>query len=189
MTEKDLLVDCLSRLNRADISYMLTGSMVSNYWGIPRTTHDLDFVVQLPEDAIGRLLKAFSGDFYLDEPAIRAGFSPPHMFNAIDTRSALKVDFWLLQPRPFEKNMFERRITTELFGQLARICTAEDVVLHKLHWNGISPSERQLGDAAGVVAVQGDEMDIPYMREWAEQLGVGAVLEDLLSGKIKPKAT
>ena len=33
------------RLNRAGVTNFLTGSMASNYWGIPRTTHDLDFVV------------------------------------------------------------------------------------------------------------------------------------------------
>jgi hypothetical protein len=48
MTEQELLVDCLRRLNRAEITYYLTGSMASNFWGIPRTTHDLDFVIQLP---------------------------------------------------------------------------------------------------------------------------------------------
>ena len=42
MNERELLVDCLRRLNRSGITYYLTGSMASNYWGIPRTTHDLD---------------------------------------------------------------------------------------------------------------------------------------------------
>lgn len=37
MSEQELLADCLRRLNRAGISYYLTGSMASNYWGIPRT--------------------------------------------------------------------------------------------------------------------------------------------------------
>lgn len=46
-TERELLVDCLERLNRLSVPYMLVGSMASNYWGIPRTTHDLDFVLVL----------------------------------------------------------------------------------------------------------------------------------------------
>ncbi len=46
-TERELLIDCLERLNRLSAAYMLVGSMASNYWGIPRTTHDLDFVVAL----------------------------------------------------------------------------------------------------------------------------------------------
>lgn len=35
MTERELLVDCLRRLNRTGVIYYLTGSMASNYWGIP----------------------------------------------------------------------------------------------------------------------------------------------------------
>jgi hypothetical protein len=189
MTEKELLVDCLQRLNRANIVYMLTGSMVSNFWGIPRTTHDLDFVVQLAEESSRRLLSEFSGDYHLDEAAMRAAREPPHQFNAIDLRSPLKVDFWLLQPDPFEQEMFSRRIETVLFAETAWICTAEDVVLHKLYWNSISPSDRQLGDAAGVVAVQGEDLDVSYMEQWAARLGVSDVLRSLLTGEIGPKQT
>lgn len=52
MNERELLVDFLRRLNRTGVTYYLTGSMASNHWGIPRTTHDLDFVVQLPCSAV-----------------------------------------------------------------------------------------------------------------------------------------
>lgn len=189
MTERDLLIDCLQRLNRTGINYMLTGSMVSNYWGIPRTTHDLDFVVQLPAESIPKLVEEFSRDFHLDEAAVRAAHNPPHQFNALDNRSALKVDFWLLRPVAFEQEMFARRLRATLFGESAWICTAEDVILHKLYWNTVTPSDRQLGDAAGVVAVQGAQLDRDHLRRWARELGVSDALEDLLAGRIKPKQT
>jgi hypothetical protein len=48
MTEQELLLDCVRRLNSCGLQYMLTGSMASNAWGIPRSTHGLDFVVPLP---------------------------------------------------------------------------------------------------------------------------------------------
>jgi hypothetical protein len=111
---------------------MLTGSMASNYWGIPRTTHDLDFVVQLPPTSIPKVVTAFREDFYLDESAIHAAYRPPYQFNALDNRSALKVDFWLLRSDPFEREMFSRRISTTLFTIPAQIATAEDMILHKL---------------------------------------------------------
>jgi len=83
MNERELLVDCLRRLNRTGVTYYLTGSMASNYWGIPRTTHDLDFVVQLPVSAVPVLVREFSGGFYIEEAAVRAAHQPPHQFNAI----------------------------------------------------------------------------------------------------------
>jgi hypothetical protein len=189
MSEQELLADCLRRLNRAGVSYYLTGSMASNYWGIPRTTHDLDFVVQLPASAIPRIVQEFSGDFYIEEAAVRAAYQPPHQFNAIDTRSALKVDFWLPKPEPFDREMLKRRVQAILFGESAWIATAEDVILHKLIWNRLSPSDRQLGDAAGVVAVQAELLDKHYLRQWARELKISDDLERLLSGEIKPKHT
>ena len=189
MNERELLVDCLRRLNRAGVIYYLTGSMASNYWGIPRSTHDLDFVVQMPLSAVPRIIHEFSAEFYIEEAAVRAAYEPPHQFNAIDTRSALKVDFWLAQPQPFDEEMLRRRLSVTLFGEPAWISTAEDVILHKLFWNRMTPSDRQLGDAAGIVAVQGDALDKKYMKHWAQQLQVAAELERLLSGEIRPKNT
>ena len=189
MTEQELAIDAVRRLNRAQIAYFLTGSMASNYWGIPRTTHDLDFVVQLPVQSIPSLLHEFRDDFYLDEPAVRAALAPPYQFNAIDRRSALKIDFWMLRSDPFEISMFQRRLSVNFLGERTWIATAEDVILHKLYWDSLTPSERQIDDAAGIVAVQSDSLDCTYLKKWAEELGVAEKLNKLLSGEIKPKTT
>ncbi len=189
MTESELLADCLRRLNRVGVVYYLTGSMASNYWGVPRTTHDLDFVVQLPTSAVPRVVEQFGGEFYIEESAVRAAYRSPHQFNAIDTRSGLKVDFWLPGPEPFDRETLRRRVNVTLLGEPAWICTAEDVILHKLLWNRISPSDRQIGDAAGVVAVQADDLDRSYLRAWARELGLTDELERILSGQAGPKET
>jgi len=189
MNERELLLDCLRRLNRTGVTYYLTGSMARNYWGIPRTTHDLNFVLQMPASAIARIVDEFSGDFYIDEASVRTAYRPPHQFNAIDTRSALKVDFWLPKPEPFDREMLLRRVSIVLFGEPSWIATAEDVILHKLICNRLSSSDRQMGDAAGVVAVQADALDKEYLRRWADELRVTEELEKLLRGKIRFKHT
>jgi hypothetical protein len=189
MNERELLIDCLRRLNRTDIAYYLTGSMASNYWGIPRSTHDIDFVVQMPLAAVPRIVQEFSVDFYIEEEAVRGALQPPYQFNAIDTRSALKVDFWLTSPKPFDREMFSRRQSVVLFGEAAWIATAEDVILHKLVWNRITPSSRQLGDAAGIVAVQREALDGEYLNRWARELRLDEELQRLLRGDIRPKET
>jgi hypothetical protein len=188
-TEQELLVDCLERLNRLGVSYMLVGSMASNYWGIPRSTHDLDFVLLLRPADVEPLAAAFGDGFFLQIESIRGAFSPPYQFNALDEQSALKVDFWLLKNDAFEQAAFDRRQQVTLFGTPAWITTAEDVILHKLIWNRLSPSDRQLGDAAGVFAVQADALNVPYLRRWASILGLQQELDDLQAGKIKPKSS
>jgi len=188
-SQQEVLIDCLERLNRAAIAYMLTGSMASNYWGIPRTTHDLDFVLAMQPTDAARLLAAFSEGFFVQPESVRQAFQPPHQFNAIDEHSSLKVDFWLLREHEYERTAFARRQAVSLFGVPAWIATAEDVILHKLYWHHLTPSERQLADAAGVYAVQAASLDRDYLRQWAETLGVGDELEALATGKIAPKST
>ena len=190
MTEQDLLLDCLKRLNGCGCVYMLTGSMASNAWGIPRSTHDLDLVIQLPPSQVEKFAAAFRHpDYFLDEAMIRTAYQPPYQFNLLHIPSALKADFWMLRQDMFEQEMFRRRVKDVWMGETIWLATPEDVILHKLFWNKMSPSERQLGDVAGVVAIQQNSLDKDYMQQWARRLGVFERLEDALQGRLKPKST
>lgn len=188
-SESQFLIDVLDRLGAAGVEYMLTGSMASNYWGIPRTTHDLDFVLVLNPEQTQRFVAVFESGFFIQPDSVYSAFQPPFQFNVLDEQSALKADFWLLRDDAFEQTAFRRRTPLALFGVSAWIATAEDVILHKLYWNKLTPSQRQLGDAAGVYAVQGSSLDGDYLRHWAAYLAVQDELADLLAGRIKPKST
>ena len=188
-SEAEFLVDVLARLNQAAIDYLLTGSMASNYWGIPRTTHDLDFVLLLQPEQVTHFIDAFDASFIIQPESVRSAFRPPFQFNVLDGQSALKADFWLLRDDAFEQSLFRRRMKVELFGMPAWIATAEDIILHKLYWNRITPSDRQLHDVAGVFAVQRGALDFEYLRIWSVALGVEQPLAQLQSGELKPKST
>jgi hypothetical protein len=56
----------------------------------------------------------------------------------------------------------------------------QDVILTKLEWDTISPSERQVQDALQVVLVQGSRLDVDCLPKWAPLLGVAEKLERLL---------
>jgi hypothetical protein len=189
VTEQELLIDCLRRLNTARLEYFLTGSMASNYWGFPRTTHDIDFVIEIAAADVSRIVESFHPEFYIDEAMVRSASRPPFQFNAIDTRSSMKVDFWTAHRTPFESEMFRRRLRVTLFGEPAWIATKEDVILHKLVWMRISPSERQKNDISGIILVQRDSLDWTHLRLWAERLEVADALGEFASGRIRPKNT
>ena len=188
-TQQELLVDCLERLNRLAFPYMLAGSTASNYWGVPQSTHELDFVLMLRPAEVERLAAGFREGFSMQLKSIRSAFSPPYRFHVIDESSALKVDFRLLRDDLFERAAFDRRKKVTLFGTLAWVTTAEDVILHQLYWHRLSPSDRQLLDAAGVFAVQADALDLSHLRHWAAVLRVERELEDLSTGKLMPKTS
>ena len=188
-TEQEFLVEVIGRLSNAGVDYMLTGSMASNYWGIPRTTHDLDFVILLNPNQVDRFIDAFERGLFIQREAVHSVFRPPYQFNVLDEQSALKADFWQLRQSEFEQEMFRRRQLVDLFGAQAWVATAEDVLLHKLYWNRLTPSERQLFDAAGVFGVQSNALDMEYLKTWAVKLAVTTELDDLISGKLRPKNT
>ncbi len=180
MTEQELLIDCLRRLNAAQIPYMIVGSMASNFWGVPRSTHDIDFVVQFQLSDVAKFMKAFEDQFFIQEHSISAALRPPYQFNALDNRSALKVDFFSVPQEEYDCVRFERRLSIQLFGETAFIARPEDVILYKLRWHCISPSDRQLSDSAGILAVSNSAIDFPYLSHWAERIGVVSLLDKLL---------
>lgn len=182
MTERELLAECLRRLNALGMPFMLTGSMASNYWGIPRSTHDVDFVVEDAPDRERRIAAAFAPEFSTEEPAISATGGPTCVLRAVDPRSALRIDFWSVRRDGFAREAFSRRQPISLFGEPAWIATAEDTLLYKLHWNRVE-------DAAGIVAVQAENLDRGYLGRWGGVLGVGLILEDLMEGRVRPKQT
>lgn len=189
MTEQQLLQDCLRRLNQSSIAYMLVGSMASNYWGIPRSTHDIDFVIQYNDDQVDVIVKLFEGDFFIQKISVRSALKPPYQFNALDNRSALKVDFFRLAGDDYEMERFKRRQTVKILGQTASLAKPEDIILHKLRWYLISPSDRQLSDAAGILSVSEDLIDNEYLNHWANQIGAADLLNQLRAGQTPPKST
>jgi hypothetical protein len=77
---------------------------------------------------------------------------------------------------------FARRERRDLGGLVVSIATAEDTILSKLEWSGKGGgSERQLGDALGVLRVVGDRIDRAYVERWAETLGVLDLWQELLA--------
>src|SRR6186997_2858448 len=122
-TLADMTLDCIRRLNRTGLAYMITGSTASNRWGIPRTTHDVDIVVQFSPADVPKIMAAFSTGYFIQEISVKGVFRPPHQFNAIDDDSGFKIDFWLLRANPFEQESFRRRMHEKVLDEPAWVAT------------------------------------------------------------------
>lgn len=182
--EPAFLEDVIDRLERLGLAYAVTGSIASNLWGTPRLTHDVDIVVVLPDADVARVVAAFADDYYVSEAAARDAARRSAMFNIVDTGRNVKADIWTTRDDPFNQSTLSRRRRVEILpGREAYVATPEDVLLHKLVWHQITPSDRQLGDAAGIAAVQAGNLDLAYMRGWASRQGTAGLLEEILAGK------
>ena len=102
------------------------------------------------------------------------------MFNVIDLTENWKADLIVRKDLPFSVEEFARRQALPLAGRELPVASAEDVILTKLEWDRITPSDRQLRDALGVAVVQGGRLDVAYLRRWAGEVGVAEKLEALL---------
>jgi hypothetical protein len=106
-------------------------------------------------------------------------------FNLIHLNTMFKVDIFIPKGRPFDRQQFERRIAEKVGADRDRqiwVLSAEDVVLAKLEWFrlGGEVSERQWRDILGVMKTQQSALDIAYLKQWAQTLGVADLMERAL---------
>ena len=182
MSQEEFFGAIVQILNDLSIPYVLTGSNAANFYGEPRSTHDVDFVIAITRSDIIRLSGSFDRtQYYLDEEAIQEAIERESMFNIIDSHTGLKADFWLLKDDVYHQSCFSRRRKYSIFGRDTFILTPEDVILTKLEWYNLSGgSERQFKDVLGVYEVQINELDMDYIYKWAAHLGVRELVEEIV---------
>ncbi|MGH9111240.1 MAG: hypothetical protein ACRDZN_02920 [Acidimicrobiales bacterium] len=180
MSETELatkvLRDVIEGLDSAGIPHMLVGSFASTSYSTPRTTQDIDIVIDPTPLSLGRFIASLDRDRFYVESTAQQALAARDQFNMIDLTTNWKVDLIILKDNPFGRSEFDRRVRTDVFGVDLSIATAEDTVLAKLEWAAMGGSDRQVADAAAVLAVQGDRLDQAYLDRWAAELGVSGLL-------------
>lgn len=182
------LAGLLEVLDRLEVAYHVAGSVASSAHGVPRTTLDIDLVVDLRPEQIEAFVADLEGEFYADAAMIRQAFARGRAANLIHLRTAWKFDLFPLQADAYSRVAFGRRVFREVRpdGREAvewAVATAEDTILRKLEWYraGGETSERQWTDLRGGCAAAGPQLDTVYPRKWAGELKVADLLEDLLA--------
>ncbi|MDL2719039.1 MAG: hypothetical protein PT977_14935, partial [Acidobacteriota bacterium] len=77
---------------------------------------------------------------------------------------------------------FERRRAARLFGLDVYVISPEGSILSKLEWARRGGSDRQLRDAASVLAANQETLDFEYLRRQARELSVEDLLGQLMGG-------
>ena len=135
-TGKEATLVVIQALEEAGIRYMVVGSFSSNFYGIPRSTQDADFVVELVESDMERLLAKLPSEIVPDRQV---------SFETVTgtTRTILeipsvrfKIERFDLGSDPHDQKGFARRRRVEFEGTSAYLPTPEDVVIQKLRWCG-----------------------------------------------------
>ena len=167
MSVKDVFEKLRAALEAAGIPYFVTGSFASSAHGVPRATNDIDIVISPTREQLSALVAQFSpADFATNREEISDAFRYRSSFNIIDQVTFWKVDFILRQFTPFDASRFTRCEVVDIAGVRLQTASAEDILITKLWWAKLGPSERQINDAAGVIRVQGSNLDREYVEKW-----------------------
>ncbi|MBK1883565.1 nucleotidyl transferase AbiEii/AbiGii toxin family protein [Luteolibacter pohnpeiensis] len=163
------------------VDYMMTGAFAVAFYGIPRSTKDVDFVINLiPSDALQRLIRNLETwvDFESQVQFDTLTWGRRHIGKP-KADTGLKVELFELFDDPFVKAQFARKIQirSQQLGCETWLPTAEDVVIQKLRWG----RPKDLEDVKDILAVQGPEsLDMDYVRNWCCSHGTAERLLEML---------
>jgi hypothetical protein len=174
-------------LHDLGVPYLIGGSMASIVHGEMRLTNDLDLVADISEAQIPALVAALQNEFYVDELSLRRAVRERKSFNLIYLPTVFKIDVFIHHGDEWAvEQMRQSEAKALLFGDEAtvrNVASAGTMVLQKLLWfrKGGGVSERQWRDVQGILKVQGERLNVSYLRQWADDLRVSDLLERALS--------
>jgi hypothetical protein len=168
----------VERLDRAGIPYMVTGGLAVSYWGFPRTTHDIDIVIEAKKEDKEKLVALFEKDFYISPEVTEDAIERRFAFNIIHFKSGIKIDFWLAKKDPFGVLEFKRRLRRKIFNTKIYIISPEDLILSKLLSYKETQSTRRLEDARSILKTS--KVDLSYIKNWAEKQSIIEILEEIM---------
>src|SRR5438309_2840532 len=101
MSREEFFRSLITLLGQAGIPFMVTGSYGSSHYGKPRTTYDLDLVIDPTAEQLAKFCALAGGSYYVSAEAAHEALLNRSMFNVLDTAGANKADLIVRKDRPF----------------------------------------------------------------------------------------
>jgi hypothetical protein len=198
MTNEEATLAVIDALEALAIPYMVVGSLSSNLYGIPRSTHDADFLLQFDaESPLRRLMDHLGPAFRLDPQMTFETVTLTSRYNLDVIDTPFKIELFRLSDDPHDQERFRRRRRMKTLGRDVSMPTAEDVVITKARWLKATRRFKDREDVRDVIAVQGDNLDWPYIYSWCDRHGTRGLLDEIrrsippldLPGQAEPRAS
>lgn len=185
---EDFIKLILEALQAAGIEYLIGGAVAVWAWGEPRSTLDLDLVVNIPLEAVGKLSHELKvRDFLVPAEIILDNILEERAdlpINAIHMYSGYKADLYPVRPGDaLRASVFARRQRIDLGEPLGEIYlhSPEDLIIYKLWYYSLSHQTKHIRDITSIVLTLGDQLDTSYIVVWVEKKGLTSLWAELLA--------
>lgn len=175
-TIEEILKLVCSFLNENDMDYVIVGGFAVLFYGNPRTTMDIDYVIQLEDENIPVLIKFLQENgFHADEYDMRAAIKEKSHCTVEDKETMFRLDIKGVYSEMDERALRNKR-KVELNDIAVWIASPEDTITNKL----VFAREQDIKDALGILVRQYDALDIDYLERTAKKIGVYDYLMELI---------
>jgi hypothetical protein len=168
------LVDTfVSRLEKLEMPYVVTGAVASIIYGEPRLTNDVDLIMMMKTEDIERFVQAFPSNEFYCPPAevLKIEIRRPQRghFNLIHHDTGTKADIYLAGEDELHRWALSKRRDMVVEGERVRVAPPEYVIVRKLEYYREGGSEKHLRDIAGMVELSSDEIDFKVLEEFVQR--------------------
>ena len=182
-----LVMELAATFDRLKLPYALGGALATSYWGIERSTQDIDCLVAIPAVSYQALADALAaiGCEQLDDSGnpvpvdavrMREQSSRRHLIELV--RSGVRVELFV-PVVPLQNEVLRRTVLVQIGDRQVPATSAEDLILLKLAFH----RQKDLLDVRGILRVQQGNLDFEYLRKWSTSsldAGVQQELERLI---------
>lgn len=166
------------RFREAKLPFMIVGAFAVSVHGLARSTGDIDLVVRLAFGERERVAKLLRKNHLTQ---IEERLDPQWGKRlAADLPSGLVLEVFFTPATELHRREYERRVVIDVQGEPVPFMSAEDLVLRKLV-NTRLRRGLDYDDVVGVIARQGDRLDLGYIREHCAVHRACAVLDRALA--------
>jgi hypothetical protein len=177
----------IEALEAAGVEYLIGGAIAEWAWGEPRATQDLDLVINLPIESVGRLSKELEkrnmlvpAEIILDHILEDRADIP---ISAIHVYSGLKADLYPVRSGDeLRFSAFQRRQRVDYGTPIGYVYihSPEDLILYKLIYFGISQQSKHSRDIAAILRAKKNQLDFKYLEKWITRLGLNTLWKEML---------
>lgn len=163
------------------IPYVIMGGIALQCWGEPRFTRDVDVTILIPrgeeEEIIKKILSIFSPRI---SDALK--FALEHRVCLVRSMDACEIDISLGIPG-YEEEVMERAIEYDIGGgHMVRICSAEDLIVHK----AVAGRPQDCADIEGIILRRGTLLHANYIRLWLKDFSRSLDIDEVLERFERP---